>query len=85
LRTADRYRWILIPGKIEEFEAMRRKSPEIGIPVVGGEASSELGGVRGVLVFTGTMICAILAHSTRVRLGIFLPVVMTASMLWSAW
>ncbi len=117
LRTANRYRWILIPRKIEEFKTVKAEIEGIGIPVVQGEIPPNWEEFVGVLVFTGTMICAIFAHSAWVlgvnllislavavsgfvivganpenapkmrwaRLGIFLPVAMTASMLWAAW
>ena len=117
LRTASRYRWILIPRKIEEFETVKREIEEMGIPVVQAGIPPNWEEFAGVLVFTGTMICAIFAHTAWVlginllvslavavggfvivganpenapkmrwaRLGIFLPVAMTASMLWAAW
>jgi hypothetical protein len=89
----------------------------MGIPFEQAEVAPNWEEFVGALVFAGTMICAIFAHSTRVlevnlaltvavavagfvvvsanpenlpkmrwaRLGVFLPVVMTASMLWSSW
>jgi hypothetical protein len=117
LRTANRYRWILIPRKIEEFAAVKAEIEGMGIAVVQGEIPPNWEEFVGALVFTGTMICAIFAQSAWVlaanllvslivavggfvivsanpenapkmrwaRLGIFLPVAMTASMLWGAW
>lgn len=117
LRSSNRYRWILIPAKIEGFAALQREIGEMGIPIVPAAIAPNCEEFVGVLVFAGTMICAIFAHSTRVlaanlfisivvavagfaivsanpenlpkmrwaRLGIFLPVLMTASMLWMAW
>lgn len=117
LRTANRYRWMLIPRKIEGFEEARREIEELGIAVKQAGIAPNWEEFVGVLVFAGTMICAIFAHSAWVlgvnlmvslvlaaagfvivganpenapkmrwaRLGIFLPVAMTASMLWGAW
>ena len=117
LRTANRYRWILIPRKIEGFAAIKAQIGEMGIAVVEAGIAPNCEEFAGVVVFAGTMICAIFAHSPLVlgvnllislvvavggfvivganpenapkmrwaRLGIFLPVAMTASMLWGAW
>ena len=117
LRTGNRYRWILIPRKIEGFETAKREIEEMGISVVEAGIAPNWEEFVGVMVFAGTMICAIFAHSPWVlgvnlaislvvavggfvivgrnpenapkmrwaRLGIFLPVAMTASMLWGAW
>jgi len=88
----------------------------MGIPIVQAGIPPNWEEFAGVLVFTGTMICAIFAQSPQIlganllisllvaiagfavvsanpdnlpkmrwaRLGIFLPVIMTASMLWMA-
>lgn len=116
LRSSDRYRWILIPAKIDGFEALKRDLRELGIPIVQATIPPNWEELAGVLVFTATMVCAIFAHNASVlaanllisllvaaggflivsanpdnlpkmrwaRLGIFLPVAMTASMLWLA-
>jgi hypothetical protein len=116
LRTTSRYRWLLIPAKLDGFDALKNEIAKLGIPVVPASIPPNWEEFVGVLVFTGTMLCAIFAHSAGVlaanlvlsllvavggflvvsanpdnlpkmrwaRLGIFLPVAMTASMLWLA-
>lgn len=34
LRTTNRYRWILIPARIDGFESLKREIAELGIPIV---------------------------------------------------
>lgn len=116
LRTPSRYRWLLIPAKIEGFDSLKQEISKLGIPIVPAAIPPNWEEFAGMLVFTATMLCAIFAHSARVltanllvsllvavagfliisanpdnlpkmrwaRFGIFLPVAMTASMLWTA-
>jgi len=116
LRSSNRYRWILIPAKIGGFEEVKREIAAMGIPIAQSAIPPNWEELAGALVFIGTMLCAIFAHSTGVlavnlivsvlvavvgflivsadpenlpkmrwaRFGIFLPVAMTASMLWAA-
>jgi len=115
LRTRDRYRWMLISKRIGEFDTLKRKIGELGVPLMQAASAPNWEELAGVLIFTATMICAIFAHSIAMlavnlgvailiaiagfkvvsanpdnlpkmrwaRLGIFLPVAMTAAMLWS--
>ncbi len=117
LRTAERYRWILIPARLDGFAELRRELAEQGIPLETTAMAPNWEEFAGAVLFVGTMICAIFARSRTVlevdlavsvviavagfvvvsanpenlpkmrwvRLGIFLPVLMTGSMLWSAW
>lgn len=117
LRSAERYRWILIPGQLDGFTELRREIADQGIPIEAAAMAPNWEEFAGALLFAGTMICAIFARSRMVlegdlavsvviavagfvvvsanpenlpkmrwaRLGVFLPVVMTGSMLWSAW
>jgi len=117
LRSARRYRWILIPAGIDGFVELKREIAAMKIPFLQAEVAPNWEEFVGALVFAGTMVCAIFAHSRVVleadlavsvmlavagfvvvsanpdnlpkmrwaRLGVFLPVVMTASMLWSGW
>lgn len=117
LRTAERYRWILIPARLDGFASLKHELAQMEIPLAESKVAPNWEEFAGVLVFAATMICAIFAHSRTVlavdlaisvmvavagfvvvsanpenlpkmrwaRLGIFLPVLMTASMLWSAW
>ncbi len=117
VRTKNRYRWVLVPAKIEGYEGLKREIAEMGIPVMEAAAPPNWEESVGAVVFAGTMVCAALARDRGVlavnllvsalvatggfvvvsanpenlpkmkwaRLGIFLPVLMTASMLWRAW
>jgi hypothetical protein len=117
LRSANRYRWILLPARIADFRALKWEIAEMRIDMVPAAVAPNWEEFVGALVFAATVICAIFAHSAWVlagnlavsvalaaagfavasanpenlpkmkwaRLGIFLPVAMTASMLWSAW
>ena len=116
LRTQNRYRWLLLPSKMSAYRELKAELERLQIPTVQAATAPNWEEFAGVLVFTGTIFCAIFAHSARVlavnllialavaiagfgivsanpdnlpkmrwaRLGIFLPVVMTASMLWLA-
>lgn len=117
LRTAERYRWVLIPAGVVEFEELKREIGGLGVVIVAAGMAPNWEELVGGVVFAATMICAIFAKSTGVlaadlivsmivaaagfvvvsanpenlpkmrwaRLGIFLPVLMTGSMLWGAW
>jgi len=117
LRTAQRYRWMLIPARVAGFEELKREIGELGVAIVAARMAPNWEELVGGVVFTATMICAVFAQSTRVlagdlivsvivaaagyvvvsanpenlpkmrwaRLGIFLPILMTGSMLWGAW
>lgn len=114
LRSGSRYRWILVPSQIEEFELFKCELERLGIPIVPATVPPNWEEPMGALAFVATMLCAIFARSATllttdflvsvvvaiggfivisanpenlpkmrwVRLGIFLPVVMTGSMLW---
>jgi preprotein translocase subunit Sss1 len=66
LRGPTRYRWILIPRKIEGFEEIVHELEDRGIAMVQAAVPPNWEEFAGVLVFTATMICAIFAHSARV-------------------
>lgn len=117
LRSAQRYRWILIPVGLHGFAELKGEIAAMGIPLVQAEVAPNWEEFVGALVFVATMVCAIFTHSRAVltanlavsvmvavagfvvvsanpenlpkmrwaRLGVFLPVLMTASMLWSGW
>jgi hypothetical protein len=117
LRSAERYRWILIPARMDGFAGLRQEIAELGIPLETAAMAPNWEEFAGALLFVGTIICAIFARSRMVlevdlavsvviavagfavmsanpenlpkmrwaRLGVFLPVLMTGSMLWSAW
>jgi hypothetical protein len=116
LRSSNRYRWLHIPAKIQNFAALKQEISQARTPIVQAAAPPNWEEFAGVLIFAATMFCAIFAHSARVlaanllisalvafcgflviganpdnlpkmrwaRFGIFLPVLMTASMLWLA-
>lgn len=69
LRTSNRYRWILIPGKLDGYEAIKRKLAEAGVAVVKGFIPTNGEEFVFVLLFIGTMLCAIIVHDTRILLA----------------
>jgi hypothetical protein len=65
-RSANRYRWILIPRNLDGYEAIKRELAAAGIAVVKTSIPPNWEEFLGVLVFIGTIFCAISVHSIRV-------------------
>lgn len=116
LRTARRYRWLMIPSRIDGFQKLRHEIEALEIPIVRAAVPPNWEEIAGALIFAATFICAVCTHSVRLltanlgisllvavagflivsanpdnlpkmrwaRFAIFLPVAMTASMLWIA-
>jgi hypothetical protein len=117
LRSANRYRWILIPAGLTDFRALKWEIAEMRIEMRPAAAAPNWEEFVGAVLFAATVVCAIFAHSAWLlaanltvsvalavagfmvvsanpenlpkmkwaRMAVFLPVAMTASMLWSAW
>ena len=66
LRTTSRYRWLLIPARIDHFGALKNEILKLGIPIAPAYIAPNWEEFAGVLVFAGTMLCAIFAHSAGV-------------------
>lgn len=66
LRTSNRYRWILIPRKLDGYEAIKREIAVAGGAVVKTSIPSNWEEYLGVLLFIGTTICAASASDIRV-------------------
>lgn len=69
LRTPNRYRWILIPSKLENFSALKRELDEMEIPIVQAAIPPNWEEFFGFLIFTGTMLCAIFARSAAILMA----------------
>jgi hypothetical protein len=65
LRTANRYRSITIPRKIDGYQAAKDELSRMGIPIVTNLILPNWEEFVGVLLFGGTMICAFTVHGFR--------------------
>ena len=116
LRSANRYRWILVSSQMDGFRQFGSELENMGIPIVAAAVPPNWEELAGAAAFIATMLCAVFARSAEVltadlvisaivavigfgvisanpenlgkmrwaRFGIFLPVAMTGSMLWTA-
>jgi hypothetical protein len=66
LRTANRYRWILIPRNLDGYEAIKRELAVAGVAVVKTSTPPNWEEFLGVLLFMGTAFCAVSVHNIRV-------------------
>jgi hypothetical protein len=66
LRTANRYRWLMIPARIGGYSALKRELEQWNIPIVAATSAPNWEEFAGVFVFIATMLCAIFAHSIAV-------------------
>ena len=69
LRTSNRYRWILIPRKLDGYEAIKRELAVAGAPLVKRFIPTNGEEFVFVLLFIGTMLCATMVHDTRILLA----------------
>ncbi|HET6180165.1 MAG TPA: hypothetical protein VFE61_24810, partial [Candidatus Sulfotelmatobacter sp.] len=65
LRSSNRYRWLHIPAKIQNFAALKQEISQARTPIVPAAAPPNWEEFAGVLIFAATMFCAIFAHSAR--------------------
>ncbi len=66
LRTANRYRWLLIPRKLDGYEAVKHELNQMGIAVVKTSILPNWEEFLGVLVVVATLVCTMVAHSVQV-------------------
>jgi hypothetical protein len=66
LRTSNRYRWTLIPRKLDGYEAIKRELAAAGDGVVKRFIPTNWEEFVLVLLFIGTILCATMAHDTRI-------------------
>jgi hypothetical protein len=66
LRSRHRYRWLLIPKSIDNYESIKRELNGMGIPRMAKSIPPNWEEFIGVLLFVGTMLCAATVHNTRV-------------------
>jgi len=69
LRTSNRYRWILIPRKLDGYDAVKREVAVAGAPVVKRLIPTNGEEFVFVLLFVGTILCATMVHDTKVLLA----------------
>ena len=69
LRTSNRYRWILIPRKLDGYDAIKRELAVAGAPLVKRFIPTNGEEFVFVLLFIGTMLCATMVHDTRILLA----------------
>src|SRR4029077_603879 len=69
LRTSNRYRWILIPRKLDGYEAIKRELAVAGAAVVKRLIPTNWEEFVFVLLFIGTILCATTVHDARILLA----------------
>ena len=69
LRTSNRYRWILIPRKLDGYDAIKRELAVAGAVVVKRLIPTNGEEFVFVLLFVGTILCATMVHDTRILLA----------------
>jgi len=80
LRTSNRYRWILIPRKLDGYDAIKRELAVAGAAVVKRFIPTNGEEFVFVLLFVGTILCAATVHDTRILLAnLVIAVVLSVS------
>jgi len=80
LRTSNRYRWILIPSKLDGYDAIKRELAVAGAAVVKRFIPTNGEEFVFVLLFVGTILCAATVHDTRILLAnLVIAVVLSVS------
>lgn len=69
LRTSNRYRWILIPRKMDGYESIKCELPIPGAAIVKRFISTNTEEFVFVLLFVGTILCSAMVHDTRILLA----------------
>lgn len=69
LRTSNRYRWILIPRKLDGYESIRRELSVAGAAIVIRLVPTNGEEFVLVLLFIATILCATMVHDTRILLA----------------
>lgn len=78
LRTSNRYRWILLPHKMDGYEAIKHELPMAGAAVVKRLIPTNAEEFVFLLMFVGTILCATMVHDTRILLANFLIAVVVS-------
>lgn len=66
LRSADRYRWILVSSQIDGFDECKSELKRLGIPVMAAATPPNWEELAGAVVFLAMMLCAVFARSAAV-------------------
>ena len=65
LRTSNRYPWILIPRKLDGYEAIKRELAVAGAAVVKTSIHTNWEEWLFMMLFIGTIFCSLLTHNIR--------------------
>jgi hypothetical protein len=83
LRTSNRYRWFLIPRKLEGYAAIKGELLSSGVTVVKTAIPPNWEEFAGVLLFIGTMVCAVYVHDVRVlKVNLLAALLLSLGMLF---
>jgi hypothetical protein len=69
LLTSNRYRWILIPRKLDGYEAIKSELAMAGATVVKRFIPTNAEEFVFVLLFVGTILCSTMVHDIRILLA----------------
>lgn len=69
LRTSNRYRWILIPRKLDGYDAIKRELAVAGAAVAKRFIPTNEEEFVFVLLFIGTILCATVVQDTKILLA----------------
>ncbi len=83
LRTANRYRWLLIPRKLDGYDAIKGELGTMGITIVKTSIPPNWEEFVGVLGFVTTGLCALFVNNLRVlTVNLFVSALLTLAGLF---
>jgi hypothetical protein len=66
LRSPNRYRWLVIPRKLEDYDAIKGELINMGIPIVQTSIPPNWEEYVFMLLFISTLLCVLFVHNVRV-------------------
>lgn len=66
LRSADRYRWIVVSSQIDEFDEFKSELKHLGIPIIAAAIPPNWEELAGAVLFIAMMLCAVFTRSAAV-------------------